>query len=209
MALVPPSTRLLDTLYRGTIPLLSTPSSIISGPYMDFLIDWAHSQNLKKKAASYGPLSSMFFLTRRPVFSSNVAPLDEGRPSEFESAVDIGSVLIENNMQYNRVPQVLIYDYKKKSYRPMSFHRLHQLGPSIVMNLTVSPLSFALVNITVVAKREEDLLASPNKMVLNRKVVAFDFDSDEDRRAAKKDGAGGGSGSGSRTAGPDQASSSR
>ncbi|KAJ7452713.1 hypothetical protein B0H11DRAFT_2072714 [Mycena galericulata] len=163
----------------------------------------------------------MFFLARRPVFSSNVAPLDEGRLSEFESAVDIGSVLIENDMRYNRVPEVLIYDYKKKSYSPMSFHRLHQLGPSIVMNLTVSPLSFAygknnefmweyrLINITVVAKREEDLLASPNKMVLKRKVAAFDFDSDEDRRPAKKDGAGGGSGSGSGAAGPGQASSSR
>ncbi|KAJ7430274.1 hypothetical protein B0H11DRAFT_1943361 [Mycena galericulata] len=109
--------------------------------------EWARTQTLTKKSATHGPLSSMFFLGRRPIFSSNISPLDEGRSSEFETAVDLQTLLQDNDMRYNQVPEVLIYDAKNKCYCPMSFHCLkvargrskgHALG-NVVVDILVAP----------------------------------------------------------------------
>ncbi|KAJ6471505.1 hypothetical protein C8R45DRAFT_1104474 [Mycena sanguinolenta] len=184
--------------------------------------------DLDKRENKSGLSSSMFLCGRRPVFLSNTATQDEGRASEFEDSYNLKSFLVDTDLHFNRVPEVLIYDATNKTYHPISFHQIHRLGKGLVMFMTLTPTGYSwggrgkkadfqweyrLVNITIVGKREDPQLLSPSKLVLKRKALELDIDSDEERRSPAKKSAPvltpGASGSGSSSAdGPSSGGSS-
>ncbi|KAJ7751718.1 hypothetical protein B0H14DRAFT_2635939 [Mycena olivaceomarginata] len=85
---------------------------------------------------------------------------------------------------------------------------LHQLGPNVIMNITVLPLAYSygknnnfsweycLVNIVVIGKCKDGLLVSPSKMIVKCKAVPFNFDSNNEDRPPSKKNSGSGAGAG-------------
>ncbi|KAJ6512933.1 hypothetical protein C8R45DRAFT_961789 [Mycena sanguinolenta] len=131
-----------------------------------------------KKESTHGPSNSMWFFSKRSVFVNNSSPLDEGRASEYGDPYNFLEKLAHSDVRFNRIPEVLIYDYTTKEYLPLSFHAIHLLPPGIILNVTVTPRAyvsrkqlawdFKLVNIKVVEKKKDDILASPQKMITKR-----------------------------------------
>ncbi|KAF8128505.1 hypothetical protein K438DRAFT_2140269, partial [Mycena galopus ATCC 62051] len=155
--------------------------------------------DLEKKKSNNGLTSSMFLSGRRPVFCSNTATQDEGRASELDNTYKLLSFLSDtSDLRFNRVPEVLVYNTDKGSYRPISFHQLHRLGAGLVMPMTLPPIAFSwggkqhaakkpelgweyrLVTITVVGRREDDALSSPTKMIVKRKALTLHLDDSDD-----------------------------
>ncbi|KAE9388260.1 hypothetical protein BT96DRAFT_1004334 [Gymnopus androsaceus JB14] len=90
-----------------------------------------------------GPADQMFVLARRSVVVDNAAPLDEGRASEYPDPFNLVQAIgPERDFKFNRVPEVLVVDHKKKEEFPMSFHDLHLLGNNVAVQVFVTPRAF-------------------------------------------------------------------
>ncbi|THV03151.1 hypothetical protein K435DRAFT_792034 [Dendrothele bispora CBS 962.96] len=100
---------------------------------------FAKLKDIKFKGDPNGPASSMFIFTKRSVLIPNTAILDEGRASDYPDPFSVLSRLgPEADMKFNWIPKVLLMDHAKKDTKPMSFHDLHLLGSSTVLQLVVS-----------------------------------------------------------------------
>ncbi|KAE9393401.1 hypothetical protein BT96DRAFT_999507 [Gymnopus androsaceus JB14] len=147
-----------------------------------------------------GPADQMFVLARRSVVVDNAAPLDEGRASEYPDPFNLVQAIgPERDFKFNRVPEVLVVDHKKKEEFPMSFHDLHLLGNNVAVQVFVTPRAFKyqqklswdfrLICIKVLGKKEASFAVSPSKSVRKRTAVFLD-DSDVDDPKPKKQNAG-------------------
>ncbi|KAJ7206724.1 hypothetical protein B0H12DRAFT_1243272 [Mycena haematopus] len=183
------------------------------------------SKEVVKRGNKNGPTHSMFLSGRRPVFVPNASMQDEGRASEFDDTYNLKTFLVNTDLRFNRVPEVLVYDSSNKKYHAISFHQIHRLGTGLVMLATMIPTAYSwgakphqdkkgelqweyrLVNLTIVGRRENSALLSPSKLILKRKALDLDLDSDEEPPTKKLPPSGSsasGSGSGS---GPSKAPS--
>ncbi|KAJ7203750.1 hypothetical protein GGX14DRAFT_569800 [Mycena pura] len=158
----------------------------------------AHAKEIgvEKRASSNGPTSTMFISARRSVLLPSAIPLDEGRTSEFQANSSLLKTLGDTDLKWNRVPVVKIYDYRTRGFKEISWHEVHRLGPGVIINATVSPRAylngkkelvweFRLIELDVVGKKAEDVLASPAKFSVKRRAAVLDLtDTDSDGGAA-------------------------
>ncbi|KAJ7207597.1 hypothetical protein GGX14DRAFT_567545 [Mycena pura] len=147
-----------------------------------------------KRASSNGPTSTMFISARRSVLLPSAIPLDEGRTSELQSTSTLLKDLGNIDLKWNRVPIVKIYDFRARDFKEMSWHEVHRLGPGVVITATAAPHAFLngkkeliwefrLLELTVVGKKAEDILASPAKFSVKRRAAVLDLsDSDDEGR---------------------------
>ncbi|THU82123.1 hypothetical protein K435DRAFT_872651 [Dendrothele bispora CBS 962.96] len=152
---------------------------------------FAKSKDIKFKGNPNGPASSMFIFTKRSVLIPNTAVLDEGRASDYPDPFSVLSRLgPEADMKFNRIPEVLLMDHAKKDTKPMSFHDLHLLGSSTVLQLIVSPRAyvykgelgwdFRLICVKVLGKKDLAVALSPSKSVQKRRQVFLEDDDDDE-----------------------------
>ncbi|KAJ7615519.1 hypothetical protein FB45DRAFT_935900 [Roridomyces roridus] len=164
----------------------------------------ADEKKWTKTDARNGPDTSMWFSASRPVFLPRSVGLEEGRESEYADRFQHLKLIPDPDIRFNRVPEVEVYNEEKETYHAMSFHHLHELGPGLVLILTVKPRAytvnsqggsdsdkggsgkgkgkgtkrlqweFRLVNIKVMGKK--DVLNSPSKNTLKRKMFLPKFD---------------------------------
>ncbi|KAJ7667171.1 hypothetical protein B0H14DRAFT_2658231 [Mycena olivaceomarginata] len=149
--------------------------------------------DINKKETTNGPTSSMFLSG-----VTNMTTMDEGRVSEYEEKFKLLPFFGDSDLQYNRVPEVVVYNSITKKYSLISFHHIHHLGQGLVMNMTVVPMAishskqlswdYCLVNITILGRREDDSLASPTKYVVKRKIINLTLDdsSKEEKQPSPK-----------------------
>ncbi|THU84325.1 hypothetical protein K435DRAFT_843713 [Dendrothele bispora CBS 962.96] len=144
--------------------------------------EYAQGQKTGFKKNTNGPDDKMFLYAKRSVLIPNTALLDEGRMSEYKDPFGVLARLGEDkDLKFNRIPEVLVMDHDKKDEVPMSFHDLHLLGNTAVLQIIITPRAykhnkslswdFRLVSIKVLGKKHESLALSPSKAVQKRKPV--------------------------------------
>ncbi|THU82973.1 hypothetical protein K435DRAFT_807852 [Dendrothele bispora CBS 962.96] len=140
--------------------------------------EYAQGQKTGLKKNTNGP-DKMFLYAKCTVLIPNTDLLDEGRMSEYKDPFGVLARLGEDKyLKFNRIPEVLVMGHDKKDEVPMSFHDLHLLGNTAVLQVITTPrhnkplsCDFWLVSIKVLGKKHQSLALSPSKAVQKRKSV--------------------------------------
>lgn len=69
---------------------------------------------------------------------AHICTTQPGRPSEYEDPFDIASK-VPIDFKYNRVPNASVVDLKNKREFPISFHHVHAVTPSPILQVIVRP----------------------------------------------------------------------
>ncbi|KAJ7213191.1 hypothetical protein GGX14DRAFT_620481 [Mycena pura] len=151
----------------------------------------AKEMGVEKRPSSNGPTSTMFVSARRSVLLPSAIPLDEGRTSELQAGSTLLKDLGDIDLKWNRVPVVKVFDHRARDFKEMSWHQ-----PVVVVDDLTFPKAylngkkelvweFRLLELDVVGKKAQDVLASPAKFSVKRRAPVLDLtDSDGEGSAA-------------------------